>query len=62
MKQCNNYQEKEEVFDLVVVTLDGQINFKMIRATCKCHDFIDDLLFNGIYPSTPIKPGINQYL
>lgn len=42
---------------LFVVTLYGQLKLNIVRRDCVCHDYVDDLLLNGIFPSTPKRPS-----
>lgn len=43
--------------NLFVITLKGQLLLNVIRYKCECHDFVDDLLLNGIFPSTAARPS-----
>ena len=51
------HYETIEIKPLIVVTTFGQILFEFERITCKCHDFVDDLLVNSIFPCTLERPS-----
>ena len=42
---------------MFVITLNGSIELKILRQECNCHDLIDELLFNGIFPGNPVLPS-----
>ena len=59
-KSCNEYKDEIESKQLTVICINGQIQFQAKRNICDCHDLIDDLLFNGLFPATAVKPGFNN--
>ena len=48
----------EEYSIFTLVTLYGSIKFKISRYCCDCHDYVDELIFNGIFPGTAVRPGL----
>ena len=61
-KSCKNNLNLIERKQMIIVTLFGQITFDIIRKKCLCHDLLDDLLLNGIFPSSPQKPSNFIYI
>ena len=55
-KSCNGNGKLLPGKVLYLITLYGQLKLNVIRKDCHCHDFVDDLLLNGIFPATPDKP------
>ena len=43
--------------NLFVITLNGSIEYKLLREECDCHDLVDELLLNGIFPGNPVLPS-----
>ena len=55
-KSCYNYKtSKKTLKDFVVIGMNGHLNVEFETYDCECCSWINDLIFNGVYPGSPKK-------
>ena len=58
-KSCNKLSETDlKTENFILIGMRGHLKLNLIRKQCDCCKLIDDLIFNKIYPGSPIKISI----